>query len=337
MRTETRVLFDQYSTRLAGLNGISDASKAFTVVPQVQQTMEGRIQQSSAFLSAINMIGVHDMQGQKIGVGVGGTIAGRTDTSGNGVRSPNNPANLTDNTYKCEQTDFDTALTYAQLDAWQRHGNFQPLVRDAIVQRQALDRIMIGFNGTSAAPTTDRVANPMLQDVNIGWLQKYRTHAPARVMSSGKAAGVVKVGGADRDYANLDALVMDAVSMLIEPWYAQDPNLVVILGSELIHDKYFPMIDKDNAPSEQLAADLVLGAKRIGGKRPADVPFMPPNALMITSLSNLSIYWQIGGRRRHIEEEAKKNRIVNYESSNDAYVVEDYGFGCVIENIKVGD
>lgn len=337
MRTETRVLFDQYSQRLAQLNGITDPSKAFTIAPSVQQTMEGRIQQSSAFLSAINMIGVNDMQGQKIGVGVGGTIAGRTDTSGDGVRSPSNPAALTDNSYACEKTDFDTALTYAQLDAWQRQGNFKPLVRDAIVQRQALDRIMIGFNGTNAAATTNRATNPLLQDVNIGWLQKYRNHASARVLSSGKTSGIVKVGGADSDYANLDALVMDAISNLIEPWYAQDPNLVVILGRELIHDKYFPIINKDNAPTEQLAADLVLGAKRIGGLRPADVPFMPSNAIMVTSLTNLSLYWQIGGRRRHVEEEAKKNRIVNYESSNDAYVVEDYGFGCVIENIKVGD
>ncbi len=30
-----------------------------------------------------------------------------------------------------------------------------------------------------------------------------------------------------------------------------------------------------------------------------------------------------------------KNRIENYESSNDAYVVEDYGLGCLIENIEL--
>ena len=45
------------------------------------------------------------------------------------------------------------------------------------------------------------------------------------------------------------------------------------------------------------------------------------------------MYWQRGSRRRHIEENAKRKRIENYESSNDAYVVEDYGFGCLVENI----
>ncbi len=43
-------------------------------------------------------------------------------------------------------------------------------VRNAIIKRQALDRIMIGFNGVSRAKTSDRSANPLLQDVNKGWL-----------------------------------------------------------------------------------------------------------------------------------------------------------------------
>ena len=58
--------------------------------------------------------------------------------------------------------------------------------------------------------------------------------------------------------------------------------------------------------------------------------------MLITKLSNLSIYWQDGARRRHIEEEPKRNRIVNYESSNDAYVVEDYDCVALVENIVMG-
>ncbi|MGN0863008.1 MAG: P2 family phage major capsid protein, partial [Stenotrophomonas koreensis] len=67
------------------------------------------------------------------------------------------------------------------------------------------------------------------------------------------------------------------------------------------------------------------------------VPFIPANALMVTSLANLSLYWQIGGRRRHVVEQPSRDRIANFESSNDAYVIEDYGLGCVVENIQVGD
>jgi hypothetical protein len=63
------------------------------------------------------------------------------------------------------------------------------------------------------------------------------------------------------------------------------------------------------------------------------VPFFPANSMLITPLENLSLYWQEGTRRRTIVDNAKRDRIENYESSNDAYVVEDYGAGCLIENI----
>ncbi|WP_261372457.1 phage major capsid protein, P2 family, partial [Yersinia aldovae] len=44
--------------------------------------------------------------------------------------------------------------------------------------------IMAGFNGTHRAKTSNRAQNPLLQDIAVGWLQKYRTNAPARVMDS---------------------------------------------------------------------------------------------------------------------------------------------------------
>ena len=54
---------------------------------------------------------------------------------------------------------------------------------------------------------------------------------------------------------------------------------------------------------------------------------------MVTTLDNLSIYYQEGARRRTIVDNAKRDRIENYESSNDAFVVEDYGRGCIAQNI----
>jgi P2 family phage major capsid protein len=335
MHPNTRVAFDAYTRRQGELNNVGSTAHTFTVVPAVQQIMEQRIQESSAFLRSINIVGVPDLEGEKVGVGVSGTIAGRTDTTGNAERQPRDVTALDKKGYRAVQTDFDTALRYATLDAWARQPNFQTLIRDSIVQRQALDRMLIGFHGTTAAPTTDRTANPLLQDVNIGWLQQYRNNAPERVMASGKTEGVIKVGGADADYANLDALVMDAVSSLIDPWHRHDPGLVVILGRDLIHDKYFPMVNQDQPATEKIATDLLLATKRIGGLQPVDVPYMPDNAILITSLANLSLYWQIGGRRRFIQEQPQKNRVANFEQSNDAYAVEDYGLGVLIENIEL--
>jgi P2 family phage major capsid protein len=122
---------------------------------------------------------------------------------------------------------------------------------------------------------------------------------------------------------------------LLDPWYQQDSGLVAIVGRALLHDKYFPLVNTKQAPTETLAADIVISQKRIGGLQAATVPYFPEHAILITRFDNLSIYWQEGGRRRRVVDEAKRDRIENYESSNDAYVVEDFGLGAFIENIEL--
>lgn len=333
MKNETRLKYNAYAQQIETLNGITDATKTFSVTPSVQQKLEQKMQEDSGFLTRINMVGVDEMKGDKLGLGVSGPIASNTDTSGAGTRTTADPSTLDSDGYECRKNNSDTHLTYAKLDMWAKFPNFQTMIRDTILQRQKLDRIMIGFNGTSYAVTSDPIANPLLQDVNIGWLQKYRLNAPARVMSEVVASSgtvTVKAGG---DYENLDALVFDAVNSLIEPQYQEDTDLVVVMGRQLLADKYFPMINQANPATEQLATDIVVSQKRVGGLPAVRVPFFPAGAIMITTLSNLSIYYQDGKRRRHIVEKPERDRIENYESSNDDYVVEEYARGCVVENI----
>jgi P2 family phage major capsid protein len=334
MRNNTRIAFNAFVDAVAKLNGVPTSAEKFAVEPTIQQTLENRITESSEFLGKINVIGVTEQQGQKLGLGVGAPIASTTDTAKRD-RQTVDMSDLDPNGYFCTQTNFDTHLTYAKLDAWAKFPDFQTRIRDAIVKRQALDRICIGFNGTSREATSDRNANPLLQDVNKGWLQKYREQASARVMHE-VASGSEKVTvGVNGDYKTLDALVYDALSSLVDPWYRDDTGLVVLCGRGILHDKYFPILNTKQAPTEQMAADLIVSQKRIGGLPAVSAPYFPANAVMIQRLDHLSIYWQEGGRRRAIVDNAKRDRIENYESSNDAYVVEDFGSGCVIENIEL--
>ncbi|MEW6166071.1 MAG: phage major capsid protein, P2 family [Pseudomonadota bacterium] len=336
MRNDTRLAFNAYLDQLAKLNGVPSAREQFAATPSVQQTLETKVQDSSEFLSKINNVGVVEQKGEKIGLGIGAPVAGRTDTTAQD-RTPSDPTTLDNNGYDCIQTNYDTYITYAKLDAWAKHPNFQQLVRDVIIKRQALDIISIGFNGVSRAATTDKVANPLLQDVNKGWLQKYREDAPARVLDEVFAASnLVQIGDAidaAHGYKNLDALVMDAVNNMIEPWYREDTELVVILGRDLLADKYFPLVNKVQDNSEMMAADLIISQKRVGGLGAVRAPFFPAGTLLITRLDNLSRYYQEGARRRTVMDNPKRSRIENYESSNDDFVVEDYGLGCVVENI----
>jgi len=335
MRNNTRKLYTAMLAQIAQINGVDDASEKFSTDPSVQQTLETRIQESSDFLKRINIIGVNDQKGDKLGLGIGNPIASTTNTSTTD-RTTKDPTSLTDGEYECTQTNYDTHIKYSKLDAWAKFPDFQIRFRDAVIKRQALDRIMIGFNGTSRAATSNPSTNPLLQDVNKGWLQKYRDNAAARVLDEGGTASSnqVRVGSAaGRDYYNLDALVMDAVASLIDPWHRDDTELVAILGRDLLHDKYFPLVNAANAPTEQLALDTIVSQKRVGGLQAARVPFVPANAILITRFDNLSIYWQEQARRRAIIDNPKRDQVENYESSNDAYVVEDYGLGCLVENI----
>ena len=71
MKNETRVLFNAYLSAIARLNAIADATKKFAVTPSTQQTLEKRMQESSAFLKSINMAPVTEQMGEKLGLGIG--------------------------------------------------------------------------------------------------------------------------------------------------------------------------------------------------------------------------------------------------------------------------
>lgn len=335
MRNETRVLYAAYEAQIASINGVTRVDKTFTVDPSVEQKLETRMQESSAFLAQINIYGVDELKGEKIGITMGGPVASRTDTSGAGRRETKDPTGLDSTGFELAKTDFDTHLTYGKLDAWAKFPDFQTRISGAIVERIQLDRIMVGWNGTSVAATTDPTAHPLRQDVNIGWLEQMRLHNQIRVMDEGtKVAGKVMVGPGG-DYATVDSLVYDASQSLLPSWAKGRTDLVAITGADLLHDKYFRLIDKDETPTESIARDIIMSTKRLGGKQAAEVPYFIPNAIFITPLKNLSIYYQNGKRRRHIIEQPDRNRIADFQSSNEGYVIEDFDLACMVENIEI--
>lgn len=342
MRNDTRIKYEGFTQQVAAFNGVSSAAHKFSVEPSIQQKLETRMQESSTFLSMINVVGVPEQTGEKLGLGINSTIAGRTDTASKD-RQATDPSALQKITYACKQTNFDTALRYSKLDMWAKFPDFATRIRDSLLQRQALDRIMIGFNGTSAAVDTDRSANPLLQDVNIGWTEKVRTDAPEQIISEGVGLSteilIYKKTSADDtqegDFANLDALVANMVAEMLPAWYQDDTDLVVIMGRDLLNDKLLPMIEEHaEKPSESAALDVIRARRMVGGLPAIRVPYFPAGSLMITRLDNLSIYWQEGTRRRAIIDNPKRDQIENYESSNDAYVIEDYEGIAIAENIK---
>lgn len=346
MRNVTRLAFTALAAQIALLNGVASATEKFNVAPSVQQTLETAMQESSAFLKAINLIGVNEQTGEALLAGVNGPIASRTNTAAGNRRNPADVSQLTKDEYACKQTNFDTAFPYALLDAWAKFPDFQVRLTNAIIERQSLDRIMIGFNGTSAAVATNRANNPLLQDVNKGWLQKIREGAADHVMDDGAVAGkvtvggtkVIKVAGVDTeisgDYQTLDGLVFDAIQMLA-PWHRSRPDLVVLVSRDLMHEKLLKAVEKGAASNqEENAAQEIVSRARLGGLPVVDAPFFPEGTVLVTFLKNLSIYWQEDARRRHLKDEPEFDRIADYQSSNDAYVIEDFEAVALVENVE---
>lgn len=354
MRSETRAQVNAYANQIATLNGVTgNPAVKFTVEPTIQQKLQERIQQSADFLKRINFELVIDQEAEKVGIGTTRPIASRTNTAAGKRRIATDPTNTFYNgRYRCEQTNFDRAVPYSKLDKWRHKPEFQTLLRDVIVKQQARDVIMMGWNGLEVARDTDHVAFPLLQDVNKGWLYHIRTDAPDRVMDTGLIAGdgpkaiylatgaeVVDAAGsnaatAGADYVNLDHLVHD-LTELVDEWHRDDSELVVIVGRNLLQDKFANIIATagDTATEMEAVSNILTLPKQIGGKRAIVVPFFPANSVLITRLDNISIYEQEGSRRRLFRDEPEYDQVANYESGNLAFVVEDYGLTALADNI----
>lgn len=329
MRPETRTNFNAYLERQAQLNGVPKASEKFSIAPTVEQQLETRIQEKADFLQKINIVGVSEQSGEKLGLGASGPVASRTNTA-NADRQTRDLMALDQKGFTTAQTNFDTHIPYKTLDMWAKFKDFQTRMRDKVTEQIARDRLMIGFNGVMAAAQTNLATNPLLQDVNKGWLTHIREEAEERVLT-GKKVG----DHAGADYRNLDALVEDAINELLDPWHAEATDLVVIVGRRLLNDKYIGLINDADKATEKVALQTLMLSKTIGARRALTVPFFPARSLLITSLSNLSIYWQEGTRRRVILDNPKRDRVETFDSVNESYVVEDMGKATLIDDIKL--
>ncbi|EFN0229578.1 phage major capsid protein, P2 family [Escherichia coli] len=338
---EGRDSLERYMIQQASLAGITTErlGKTFNVDPSIQQKMENAIKESAGLLQEINFIGVDDQEGEKVLIDTSGTIASTNATS-DGVkrRNPASVADLAARRYRCEQVNYDTFISYAQIDAWSSQKNFQQLLSAQITRQIALDRIMIGFNGESHALISDRATNPLLQDVNPGWLKHIRDKAATRVV---KGMTLTRRDDENKlvakgDYGNPDAMVHDIRSSVLDEWHKDAPDLVVLMGRDLFNTLRLPMINAistTNPNTELVAGQLIVASRTVGGLQTYLAPYFPKEAMLITSLKNLSIYFQKGSLRRFIREEPEYNRIATYQSMNDCYVVEDYGKCALIEGI----
>ena len=326
-------MYAQMQLDIAESYGVELSSKMFNVEPTIAQELNDAITAKSDFLQRINVIGVSEIKGQKVFLGVSGPVTGRTNTKTTD-REAKDASALDDSTYELFSTESDVSLPYAKIDAWAKFPDFHQRYSAAVQKQIALDRIMVGFHGTNAAAQTNIVANPMLQDVNKGWLQIAREQIPQQVMSQGLTAGKVTLGEGG-DYPNLDALVHDTKQMVDER-LRDGGDLIAIIGSDLLAaDKAKLYAKQGDVPTEKERIEDAQVIATYGGLPSFSVPFFPVNGVVVTSFDNLSIYFQDSSWRKQTIDNPKRSRVEDYNSRNEGYVIEQLEKFAMTENVEL--
>ncbi len=318
---------------LAEAYSVEDATRTFAVEPTHAQELNEQITERVDFLGRINVIGVTEVKGEKVLMGLNGPATGRTDTDEND-REPSNLLDLKNNLYELFHTETDVALKFATIDAWAKFPEFARKYLEAVQKRIALDRILIGWNGTHVAKQTSKANYPLLQDVNKGWLQIAREQIPEQVLKPADPDEKIKIG-AGGTYANLDAAVHD-VKQMIDPVFRDEGDLIVIVGSDLLaHEKGKLYAAQGRTPTEKERVEEAQVIDTYGGLPSFVVPFFPAKGILVTSWNNLSIYFQDSSWRRHLLENPKRSRVEDYNGRNEGYVIEQLGKFAYLESDAV--
>ncbi|EGL8660081.1 hypothetical protein IMC64_003741 [Escherichia coli] len=167
LNNRARDLLDKYSAGMAQQFGARDTSRYFSLNDPQENALRLALLESVEFLNMITCLDVDQLSGQVISVGSSVLHTGRSE-NGRFIRQ----VGVDGNDYSLVETDSCAALRWDLLSVWANAGKdeneFYNLVQAFTTQAFALDMLRIGFNGKSRAKTTDPVANPNGEDVNIG-------------------------------------------------------------------------------------------------------------------------------------------------------------------------
>jgi len=318
----------EYCQKVASAMGITDPSKQFSITPVVETKLRQAIQFSDSFLKMISMQSVDQITGQVVDVGSDTLLTGRKKDG-----RFSSKVGFDGNKYELVETDSGAAIKWATLTQWANSGSageFIKLMNNSITRNFALDMLRVGFHGKSVAETTDPVANPNGEDVNKGWLTIVKEKAVAQVLAS---ATLDPTGTADGAYKNLDSLVQDLINTTIHEVYRGSPDLVVLVGSDLVAAEQHRLLESADTPTEHKAAQSL--AKTIAGKKAYTPPFFPTDQIWVTSLKNLQILTQKGTQWRKARNEEDRKQFENSYLRMEGYAVGDLHKFAAIEAVTI--
>ena len=318
MRTNTEIKFKQLLKNIGNTYNVSDVAESFNVEPSIAQKLQDKIVEKSVFLQKTNTVPVDEMIGDNILGSIDSPIASRTQTTDDIRRQPKDALNLSSFGYQLFETESDIAIKFKTIDAWAKFPNLYEKYQEYSLGRMANDRELTSWYGEFAADNSDITTYPLLEDMNIGWLQYMRNNLPANILTEGAVAGQIRFGDGG-DYTTLDRVIADLVGGI--PVFLR-ANLVALIGDDLVtHEKERIYGIAGDLPSEKV--NVIPSLKHFGGVSAWETPSnFPARGLVITSYKNLSFYYQEDSWRRSIVREDSYKRYADYNSRNEGYVVE---------------
>ncbi|CAK2191400.1 Phage major capsid protein, P2 family [Vibrio crassostreae] len=320
----------EFCTATLSAANAPQGTQSFNLTPPMETKLRQAIMQSDAFLGMISLLPVQQIKGQVIDVGDDGLSTGRSDTGRFSVEMGHSG-----NTYELTKTDSGAHILWETMTQWANSGSkdqWLTMMKNAISRRFALDMLRIGFNGTSIAAKTDPVANPLGQDVNKGWLKIVKEKAASQVLAS---ADLDPTGATPDSYKNLDSLVQDLINTTIAPEHRQDPDLVVLVGSNLVAAEQHRLLEAADSPTEHKAAQSL--AKTIAGKKAYTPPFFPADQIWVTNTKNLQILTQEGTQWRKQKNDEDELRFKQNHIRMEGYAVGNLKKFAAIEAVTVVD
>lgn len=312
LNQQAEILVQKYCAQLAQQAQITNPSRQFSLTAPMEIRLRNALLASTDFLRMITTYDVDQIRGQVVITGTNQLLTGR-------VKGGRFSKNLSPdgNNYDLAEMDSCAALDWGTLSVWANSGNdgqFFAMMQDFIDKQFALDMLRVGFCGTHRADTTDPVEFPQGEDVNIGW------HQIAKNWKDGAQVITDEVTlGDGGDYKTLDAMASDLVNSLpVE--LRNDPEIVILVGADLLATEQFRLYDKAQTPIEHQAAQQL--GTFIAGKRAFVPPFMPGKRLVATTLKNLHIYTQRGSRRRAAEDVQDRKQFENKYWRMEGYALE---------------
>lgn len=324
-------LFKEQQSKLHGVSvDFITEGKMFSVSPKVERNWFKNLYANDDLLSKIHTGTCKEMICEDIGlVTPTGIISSRVNNSDR--KNPRQPRKIgsTDGIkYQTATTHFDTFVPYQTLNEWATEPEFQKLINAFYFEQKNAEVRMIGWNGTHKADVTDATTNELGQDVNIGWLQRVRTHKPEHAFKD-KIGELAVTIGKNGTFKNLDDLVTKAIAVIPA---AKRKDLVVFASDNMLLDRASALYSV--ADNKDLAGKLVsIARKEVGGRPAYAADFFPENTIFITPFKNLAHITQTGSIRQRIKDNDEFSCVDRFSETEEFYALADYDQAVLIEGI----